>query len=196
MKEILAQITPILRSLGFKGSGQNYRKEMPDAVMIINFQKSSGGEHFYINLGVQPLFVPSESSDTPDPKSIKEYECIFRNRVEAPAPLLGWPYDLPLSMLDELTAKLVAAYEHYLSPLAQIPGPVTELTPEQFKAQAGDSIFGSAHPAFALHFARIALARGNRDRAKSFAELGLADCPPMASGLRFKLRKVIDVATL
>ncbi|MGV3757356.1 MAG: DUF4304 domain-containing protein [Verrucomicrobiota bacterium] len=194
MKEILAQITPLLRQLGFKGSGQNYRKEMPEAVMVINFQKSTGGEQFYVNLGVQPLFVPSESSEVPAPKNIKEYECIFRRRLDTPPQMSGWPYDLSDVQLEELESKLIAAYENYLSPLAQVPGPITELTPEQFKTQGDESIFGGPRPLYALHFARIALARGHHARAKAFAELGLADCPPLASGLRFKLKKALDLA--
>jgi hypothetical protein len=60
MKEILNQITPLLRLLGFKGSAQYYRKEMPEAVLVINFQKRGGGGRLYVNLSAQRLFVPSK----------------------------------------------------------------------------------------------------------------------------------------
>ena len=54
-------MAPTLRSLGFKGSGQNYRKRTGDAVMVVSFQKSSGGERFYVNFGVQPMCVPTKT---------------------------------------------------------------------------------------------------------------------------------------
>lgn len=191
MKDVLAQIVPTLRSLGFKGSGQNYRKQTEGAALVVNFQKSSGGERFYVNLGVQPLCIPAEGDGQPDPTQIKEYECVFRRRLAPPEGALGWPYDLNAATADELRAKISSAYADYLSPLAQIPGPVTELTPEQFKAQGGGSIFGGSQARNALNFARINLALGDVGRARAFAEIGLVDCPPFASGLKATLLKVL-----
>jgi hypothetical protein len=187
MKDLLAQIVPTLRSLGFKGSGQNYRQQTQGAVMVVNFQKSSGGDRFYVNLGVQPLCIPAAGDGQPDPTQIKEYECVFRRRLAAPERTLGWPYDLNAAMIDEFRARISSAYTEYLSPLAQVPGAVTELTPDQFKAQTPGSIFGGLHARNALNFARLALAYGNAERARSFAELGLAKCPPLASGLKAAL---------
>lgn len=191
MKDILANIVPTLRSLGFKGSGQNYRKQTTGAVMVVNFQKSSGGDRFYVNLGVQPLSIPIEGGGQPNPTMIKEYECVFRRRLTPPGDDLGWPYDTIAATADELRAKICSAYAEYLSPLAQIPGPVTELTPELFRTQDASSIFGGSHARNALHFARIALACGNAGRANTFAEIGLAGCPPLASGLRATLQKIL-----
>ena len=192
MKDILAQIVPTLRSLGFKGSGQNYRKTTRDAVLIVNFQKSSGGDRFYVNLGAQLLFVPTESGGEADPKSIKEYECIFRRRLDPPEGMHGWPYEMTAEMVEEFNTKLSSSYKDYLSPLSQVPGPITELTPEQFRNQGAQSILGGVHPKNALNFARIAFARGDLKRAKSFAVMGLADCPPFASGLRAMLKRVLS----
>ena len=94
MKAVLAQIVPTLRSLGFKGSGQNYRRQTEGAVMVVNFQQRSGGDRFHVNLGVQPLCIPAEGGGQPDPTQIKEYECVFRRRLTAPEGALGWPYDM------------------------------------------------------------------------------------------------------
>ncbi len=177
MKEVLAEIAPVLRSIGFKGSGQNYRKATPDAVMVVNFQKSSGDGRFYVNLGAQPLFFPDEGGDDRDAKKIKEYGCIFRRRIEPPEQLLGWPYDMPPQMLDARRSKILPAYEDYLCPLAPVPGPTSELTPDAFRTQSHGSILGGTRPLNALNFARIALARGEAFRAREFAELGLSECP-------------------
>jgi hypothetical protein len=159
--------------------------------MVVNFQKSSGGDRFYVNLGVQPLCIPAEGGGQPDPTQIKEYECVFRRRLPAPEDALGWPYDMNAAAADELRAKISSAYTEYLSPLAQIPGPVTELTADQFKAQGASSVFGGSHARNALNFARIALAYRSAERAKSFAEVGLAVCPPLASGLKATLQKIL-----
>jgi hypothetical protein len=192
VKAILEQIVPTLRELGFKGSGQDYRKESCEAVMVVNFQRSSGGERFYVNLGGQPQFVPTEAEGQADPQRIKAYECIFRRRLNPPDGLPGWPYDLNISLVDDLKAKLSSAYKEYLYPLAQVPGTITELTPEAFKMQGPHSILGGTDSLNALNFARIASVRGDVKRAKSFAELGLAECPPTASGLRAKLKKLLQ----
>lgn len=191
MKSILSQVVPALRSLGFKGSGQNYRKATGEAVMVVNFQKSSGDDRFYVNLGVQPMFIPTEGGVDPDSKKIKEYECVFRRRVSPPEGALGWPCHVDPATVDQLRSRIASAYEGYLAPLAKVPGPVTELTPEEFRSQHSGSIFGGAHPLNALNFARIALARGHLDRAKEFAELGLSECPPTASVLKACLQEVI-----
>ena len=196
MKDVLAQIVPTLRSLGFEGSGQNYRKQTSGAVMVVNFQKSSGGDRFYVNLGVHLLCLPAEGGGQADPHGIKEYECVFRRRLSPPEDAFGWPYDMNAATADELRAKISSAYAEYLSPLAQIPGPVTELTPEQFKAQGAGSIFGGSHARNALNFARIGLAHGSAERARSFVQIGLAECPPRASGLKTVLEKILEITEL
>ncbi len=98
LKEILPKVAASLREKGFKGSGQNYRRATDVAVSVVNFQKSSGGERFFVNVGVQPLFVPTEGESAPDAKTIKEPECIFRRRLDPPMDdLLGWPYSTDIS---------------------------------------------------------------------------------------------------
>lgn len=69
---------PSLRALGFRGSGQNYRKGEGDFVFVIDFQGSSSEDSFFFDLGAQPTFIPSEGDG--DPKKLKEYDCVFRQR--------------------------------------------------------------------------------------------------------------------
>jgi hypothetical protein len=54
MRDVLKKIGPALREIGFRGSGQNYRKVDDDFIFVINFQGSHWGPNFYINLGAQP----------------------------------------------------------------------------------------------------------------------------------------------
>ena len=45
-------IKPRLKELGFKKSGLNWRRSLPDLVHVVNIQRSQWGPEFYINLGV------------------------------------------------------------------------------------------------------------------------------------------------
>src|SRR4051812_17344907 len=112
MKAILKQIAPHLRALGFRGSGQNYRKTEGDFVFVVNIQGSSSGDTFYVNLGAQPVFIPNDGSV--ELKDLKEYHCVFRRRVGAP-----WPWDIPFNgcpaFLDELTIAQAAFCVHILT---------------------------------------------------------------------------------
>ena len=79
VKEVLKRVGPTLRALGFRGSGQNYRKQEGDFIFVINFQGSRWGDRFYVNLGAQPIFIPAEGDA--DLTKLKEYECVLRRRV-------------------------------------------------------------------------------------------------------------------
>src|SRR6185436_15452235 len=85
-----------MRALGFRGSGQNYRKTEGDFVFVVNFQGSRSGDKFYVNLGAQPVYIPAEGNA--DLAKLKEYECMLRQRVGK-----EWPWQ----MSDQLFASLV-----------------------------------------------------------------------------------------
>ena len=151
LKDILAVVAPRFRAHGYKGSGQNYRLANENAVSVVNFQKSSGGERFYVNVGVQPLFVPTEGESTADAKKIKEPECIFRTRLDPPGDdLFGWPYSVDLS--EQLAAKFDKLYATFVEPLMTIPGPITEASVSDFDEEAVHPLLGARHarklPAF------------------------------------------------
>jgi hypothetical protein len=192
MKDILAELGPMLRSCGLKGSGQNFRKITELCVSVVNFQKSSSGDRFYVNLGVQPLFIPDVGGQDPDPQKIKEYECVFRRRLPPPQGLLGWPYAMNSLRIEALKSELDAAIEQYIEPLMLIPGPLTELTPEEFMIRTEDPLFGRLDAANCLVFARIAMARKENDKAHAFTKHGLEICPPAASSLRGHLKEIVQ----
>lgn len=193
MKKILSHLAPVLRSKGYKGSGQNYQRISEDMIAVVNFQRSSGGQQFYVNLGVHPLFLPDFSGSLPDPKKIKEYDCMLRKRIDPPEGLSGWPYDLESDMLDDLEGALANAEVSYLTPLTQSPSPITTLTAEEFATLSPDSIFGGTTAAHCLNFERVAAALGLNKRAQDFAKLGLERCPERATSLRANLHQMTSL---
>lgn len=190
LKDILATVVPTFRAKGYTGSGQNYRRITETAVSVINFQKSSGGERFYVNVGVQPLFVWTEGESMPVAKEIKEPECIFRERLEPPdGESLGWRYSLELSAA--LVQRFDMLYASFVVPLMTIPGPITDACIGDFPLDSVHPLLGARNARNFLHFARIALATGNRERAEEFAIAAIEICPPRASTLRFHLDKTL-----
>ena len=195
LKDILAKIVATLREKGFKGSGQNYRHATDVAVSVVNFQKSSGGERFYVNVGVQPLFVPTESESAPDAKTIKEPECIFRRRLDPPMDdLFGWPYSTDISA--DLAQRFGQLYVSFIVPLMTIPGPITDAIVSDFRPDSAHLLFGSRHARNFLHLARILLAMGNCGRAAEFATAAIEICPPHASTLHYHLKQVLAKTTI
>jgi hypothetical protein len=189
LKPILAVLVPRLRARGYKGSGQNFRLANEDAVSVVNFQKSSSGQRFYVNIGVQPLFVPSEGNSAADPKTIKEYECIFRKRLDPPErELFGWPYSIELA--EQLGSRFDHLFAAYVQPLMTFPGPVTEASVADFERQPLHPLLGKRHARTFLHFARISLALGNRTKAAEFKKAGIESCGERASSLLRLLQEV------
>ncbi|WP_442505543.1 DUF4304 domain-containing protein [Novipirellula sp. SH528] len=194
LKDILATVAPRLRCHGYKGSGQNYRLANENAVSIVNFQKSSGGERFYVNVGVQPLFVPTEGESTPDAKRIKEPECIFRTRLDPPQDeMFGWPYSPNLA--EQVAKKFDKLYSVFVEPLMTIPGPITEASVDDFDEQSVHPMLGAYHARNFLHFARISLARGNKEKAAEFARKAIEICPERATSLIHKLNETLANAS-
>lgn len=189
LKEIIARVVPDLRAKGYKGSGQNYRRATDMAVSVVNFQKSSGGERFYVNVGVQLLFVPTEAESEADPKTIKEYECIFRRRLDPPENgLLGWPYSVNLSAV--LVQRFEELNRNFVTPLMTIPGPLTEARVADFESNSVHPLLGLRNARNFLHYARILLVMDNRERAAEFASAAIEICPPRATSLLENLEKL------
>ena len=190
MKFVIEQIGAVLRSLGFRGSGRNYRKMTDSAIMVVNCQKSSDPGRFYVNLGVQPTAIATEGNALPDPKTIKEYDCVFRRRLSPPDGL-GWTREPTDSELATLLRDLRHAHDVYLVPLSEMPGFLTDLTPEGLLALDDTSLIGGRRARNALHLARLAVAHGDLLKARAFVELGIRESAPMASSLRGTLKRLL-----
>ncbi|MCS0583322.1 DUF4304 domain-containing protein [Massilia pinisoli] len=180
MKEILQYLGAHIRTLGFKGSGQTFRKVEDDYVFVINVQASRSGDVFYVNLGAQPTFIPAECDAALS--TLKEYECVMRRRVGE-----EWNWDLNdearLALIGQLEAEQKAFF-----------GTVRELR----TAMAQDSVdellrkysVGKLPARAALHLARAAAFLGHSAMSHALVERGLTLAGPHATGLIHDLQTV------
>ena len=180
MKAVLKQIAPHLRALGFRGSGQNYRKTEGDFVFVVNIQGSSSGDTFYVNLGAQPLFIPND--EYVEPKDLKEYDCVFRRRVGG-----TWPWDMPINGFPAFVDELAAAQAAFFGHIQTLPDAIGARVPEELLATF---TIGQTKAGAALHLARAALALGHDEKGRSLARVGLDAAPEGASILIARLREI------
>jgi hypothetical protein len=188
MKETFKEIAVLIRIFGFKGSGQNFYRIGSDVVLVINLQKSSDSNRFYINIGVQPLILLGENND---PKKVKEYECMFRERINPPEGELGWGYGLTDLDINEFKTKLEQTNEKYFNLLGNIRESIetmsiNELLPEQ----DAPTIFGGYHAVTFKEFSVLANAYGLLNKAILFAQSGIKICKPTVKGLLANLTKL------
>ncbi len=164
MTDFLKDLGAHVRQLGFKGSGQNFRKVEGDFVFVFNIQKSRTGEGFFINLGAQPAFIPAERDAALS--SLKAYECVMRERVGDEWPL---PPDEPtrLALMREIDIAQDAFF-----------GLVRTLKDALARDSADELIrkfsVGTTQGRVALHLVRAAAALGHVDAAEALVVRGLA----------------------
>ncbi|MBA1158656.1 DUF4304 domain-containing protein [Microvirga mediterraneensis] len=79
VKELRQAFDARLRPHGFKRDALTWRLLTPDAVCLVNIQKSAGGGRVYVNLGILLRWI----EDIQDPK---EYECHLRSRIAGLCP--------------------------------------------------------------------------------------------------------------
>lgn len=79
------QIAPVLRDLGFRGSGGNHKRKVGDDWQIINFQKSRRSSRsrvlFTVNLGVGLAAYRDAVHAWPDERPPPHYRCHLRDRL-------------------------------------------------------------------------------------------------------------------
>lgn len=191
LRDILAGVVPPLRERGFKGSGQNFRLAGDDAVVVVNFQKSSRRSRFYVNVGLQPLRIPTEREIAADVRRIVESECVFRTRL-APPNVGGWHYSVDQANL--LRDQLIMLLSSVIEPLMAIPGPLTQATVSDFDPESDHFVFGTRWSRRFLHFSRLALAYGDQKKAHEYAEMALETCGERATALRPMIRRALASA--
>ena len=184
MKELLKELGTFIRALGFKGSGQNFRKFEIDFVFVINIQGSRDGCVFFVNLGAQPVFVPAEGDAALD--TLKEHECIMRARVGS-----EWPWALSNASVAILKSELVATQDEFFGRMRTMRAAISNDSVEQLiqKFSAGTTPARAA-----LHLARAASALGHRDSAIALVEHGLTISGEQAKGLIYDLNEVRQAA--
>jgi hypothetical protein len=182
VKEVLKRVAPILREIGFRGSGQNYRKSEGDFVFVVNFQGSRWGDSFYVNLGAQPVFIPAEGYA--DLEKLKEYECMLRRRVGK-----EWPWQMSDELFASLGATITSAQAEFFGNAQTLR---TALGTDSVDELLRRFCSGTTEARATLHLARAASKLGHVDKARKLVDRGLELAGDGATILRSELRRVLE----
>jgi len=197
--EILKQeFSPKLREIGFKGSGQNFRRVNKEVINTINIQVDKYGGGCAVNLGLHLTFLPLCWADKlPDIENIKEIDCEFRMRL-APKNKTDywWKYGGMLSPPSKKAHHLIETYFTYGEPHFQTFNTIEKvsnmLSVEDIKKSDYINVFGGViSQRGALAMARIHKHLGDITKAKEFASFGL-DNLGTAIALRSAFEEIID----
>ena len=180
MKEFLKFLAPHIRRLGFKGSGQNYRRVEDDYIFIINIQASRTGDAFFVNLGAQPTFIPAECDAALT--TLKEYECVIRSRVGT-----EWQWDLDDEALQALAREIEVRQAEFFGLVRTLRAAISTDSVDELIQK-----FSAGNPPgrTALHLARAAAYMGHKQTVNALVERGLALAGERASGLVYDLHAV------
>jgi hypothetical protein len=165
MREVIKDVGPRLRALGFTGSGQYYRKVAGEWVVVVNLQGSKWGDKFFVNLAAHPVLIPTINDDPVDPKKIKEYDCLFRTRVGK-----DWSWNLRFGAGAELVSQIEQAANDLVTRAHGLRAAVATDPPETL---VRNFAIGQTDAFASLHLARAALAFGDVHKASAIAEWGL-----------------------
>lgn len=200
-KAMQTQLAPTLRRDGFSGTGQRYWRVLGGQCQVVEAQGSRYGGKFAINMGVHPLSVPTRSGDAPEPKRIKEMECMFRTRLAASKGDQWWDYGRTQASIDEAARDACAVYERVgkaqLDSIAKSDSPINTLTAKAFAARAYNfNGFGNTRILTALTLAQMRKAAGDNKEAAEFARIALEEIGDGAggSGLKAELRELLESA--
>lgn len=174
------ELSPKLRGLGFKGSGQNFRRVKNEVVNIVNIQIDKYGGSCAVNLGLHLLFLPSNSHiELPSLAKIKEYDCEFRTRLAPHSKTdFWWKFDNFLGSPQNMARHLIGTYLEYGEPKFANFDTVEKIaamfTLDDFKKKDLLKAFGlvTLQPGV-LAMARIHQHVGNKPKAREFANFGL-----------------------
>jgi hypothetical protein len=181
VKEVLKKVGPVIRALGFRGSGQNYRKTDGDFVFVINFQGSPAGGVFYVNFGAQPVFIPAECNA--DLTTLKEYECILRRRVGE-----EWPWEMSDALFRTLVAEITATQAAFFGNAQTLRSSLAVEEPVDLLRRFTSTTEARA----SLHLARAAAQLGHVDQARKFVDLGFKLAGAHADLFCGDLQRVLD----
>lgn len=180
LKEVLKELGAHVRTLGFKGSGQNFRKVEGDYIFVINIQGSRSGDVFFVNLGAQPVFVPAECNASLS--SLKEYECVMRRRVGN-----EWPWSLDEVALLALKRAIEMALDQFVGTALTLRTAIAHDTVDELLRKFS---LGTTPARAALHLARAASFLGHAAIADVLVERGLTLAGERATGLIHDLQAV------
>jgi hypothetical protein len=200
-KAIQSQFAPTLRRDGFSGTSKRYWRVVGDQCQVVELQGSRHSGKFAVNMGIQPMSVPLLSGGAPEPKRIREMECLFSRRLSVQPGDQWWAYQPSQLSMDAAARDACAVYEQVgrgqLEFLAQPDSPMSTLTPEAFAMGAFDfKGFGNTGVLMAWTLAHMRKAAGKSAEARGFAQVALKEIGdgPGGSSLKGELRKLLEMA--
>jgi hypothetical protein len=200
LRLVKRELGPMLRADGFRAGGNTYRRARGDRFDVVSIQGSKYGGTCCVNLASHLVFLPLMSGGrVTDPGKLREYDCVFRDRLHEPTESdHWWPYGADDAEAEAGAASLVALYRRegpaFFARFEPFPEAFDRITPEQL--DAGD--FSRLPAAMtrvlaALTMARIMAHLGRRGRCAAFAEVGLRHAGP-GFGARGELERLRDAA--
>ena len=183
MKTVLEALAGPIREWGYRGSGQNYRRVVDDIIFVINIQKSRDGDHFFVNMGGQPTAIDDDADRAPNPRTAKEYECVFRQRLSG-----RWQRVLSADEIVALTRALDDARRDFERSVLE----VRELSREGRAQELFDRRRNMGTGARAtLVLARLLAADGHSAGARELAEHAIVGAGDGAVGLRYAAERLL-----
>lgn len=187
------RLNPVLRSLGFRGSGGHFIRTRGVTINALNIQGSKSADGCFLNLGLHFDFLPPNWLMSPRPDwKWKEIDCELRWRVRAPNRDGDmWPYGETAQEAEQQAADLVEQYSSVGEPVFErfaSPAAVAEVVTLETlrKGRFEHAPWHTTQVREAMTMARIHQWLGSPDRAAEFARLGLEHLGS-AAGLRATL---------
>jgi hypothetical protein len=200
-KAIQSQFAPVLRRDGFSGTGQRYWRLLGGQCQLVEIQGRRHGGKFAVNLGIQPMSVSLLSGEMPDPKRVREMECMFRKRLAVQNGDQWWDYLPNQQSMDSAAHDACVVYEQVgkrqLELMAEPDSPINTVTPEAFAARSFNfNGFRNTVVLMAWTLAHMRKATGNSIEARDFAQAALNEVGdgPGGSGLKAELRELLESA--
>jgi hypothetical protein len=172
---------PRLRSAGFIGSGQNFRRVQGESIHAVNLQGDKYGGRCAVNLGIHFTFMPlCWCGELPDGKKIREVDCEFRKRLSPDSkPDHWWTYgDASLTSeqsADSLERVFLETGEAYFQNHGSVSAVLAALSSIDFGEKwTVPFLGGKTRARAALAAARIYAHLGNHSECGRFARLGLS----------------------
>ena len=81
MQELIAKVTPLLRTAGFQGRSRTFERRRGQVTQLVSFQSSHGGDLFYVNVGLVFDAVSALGGDTTGSVRIGSHVVHFSARL-------------------------------------------------------------------------------------------------------------------
>jgi len=174
---IKRDFAPVLRASGFKGSGKKFRRVNGDVVNVLSLQGHGGRS--CVNLGVHFAFLPTAAgTKLPAPK-IREFHCMFRDRLKGPDGFeRWWNHGKTDAEAEASVADIVDTFrkrgEKFFRKFEPFPGVFEKITPEDVDKDKLSKLPVRMFPlSAAITLAQIMKHLGRLDECRAFAEVGL-----------------------